>query len=121
MPEDVVRLIDKEAFQTRLRLSMAVNEDILLMPLNDRDGFIGKGDLIGWASPDAPHLYNGYHWNEHVSWLTIYFWYNAQPDGNCGSTWVADGQFLYLGSVAPLDEESRRQFLAKLGIRQSDS
>lgn len=114
VPADVVDLIGKERFQTGLRLTIAVNEDILIMPHRDRNGFIGKGDLFGWAPPESPAAYDGFTWNEHVSWLTICFWYNRFPDGSLGSTWVADCQFLYIGSFAPLDDESRQEFLEKV-------
>lgn len=117
VPADVVELIGKDRFRTGLRLTVAVNEDILLMSSKDRDGFIGKGDLLSWASPHTQEVADGFTWNEHVSWLTICYWYNRFPDGSCGSTWVADSQFLYLGIIAPLDDDTRADFLKKVANR----
>ncbi len=102
IPTDVVELIGKDRFRTALRLTMAVNEDILLMPSKDRDGFIGKGELLVWAPPQSRDKPDGFTWNEPVSRLTIYYWYNRFPDGRFGSTWVADSQLIYFGSFAPL-------------------
>ena len=117
VPKDVVELIGKERFRTALRLTVAVNEDVLLMPSKDRDGFIGKGDLLAWAPTQMPDEADGFTWDEHVSWLTICYWYNRFPDGRYGSTWVADSQFLYLGSFAPLDDDTRADFVEKVANR----
>lgn len=114
VPIDVVELMAKDRFRTGLRLSVAVNEDVLLIPSQHRDGFIGKGALSAWASAESPDVVDGYTWNEHVSWLTVCYWYNRLPEGGCGSTWVADAQFLYLGSIAPLDAEARAGFFTTL-------
>ncbi len=88
------------------------------MPGKNRNGFISKGDLLGWAPRSAPSSFNSFRWNEAVSWLTICYWYNYVPDGPFGSAWVADGQFVYFGSFAPLDEESRLDFIEKVKKRQ---
>jgi hypothetical protein len=118
VPVDVVELIGKERFQTGLRLTMAVNEDVLLMSRRDRNGFIGKSDLFGWSPPKEASTYDGFTWNEHVSWLTICYWYNRAPEGSYGSTWAADCQYLYIGSFAPLDDESRRKFIENAKSRE---
>jgi hypothetical protein len=111
IPDDVTELLDKKSFETDLRITFAVNEDILLMSSQDRDGFIGKGDLIGYYSKSELQKINGYIWNEHISWFTIFYWYNRFPDGNLGSTWVADSQHIYLGSSEPLPPEIREDFI----------
>lgn len=118
VPPDIVNLLDEDRFRTMLRLTVAVNEDILLMPSRDRDRFIGKDGLISWASRQTPSLPNGFTWNEHVSWVTVFYWYNRRPDGNRGSTWVADNRFIYLGSFAPLDDDKRIYLLDKLKNRE---
>jgi hypothetical protein len=119
VPVDVVDLMGKDRFQTGLRLTLAVNEDILLMPHSDRNGFIGKSDLFGWSAPEETGTYDSFTWNEHVSWLTTCYWYNKVPDGSYGSTWVADCQYLYFGSFAPLDNESRLEFIEKVNSRHA--
>lgn len=117
VPADVVSLIGQERFRTRLRLSFAVNEDILLLHQKDRNGFIGKGVLLGWALPETPDVYDEFIWDENVSWLTTCYWYNRIPEGPLGSTWIADSQFLYFGSFAPLDDNSRHELLEKVKCR----
>lgn len=117
VPADVVDLIGQERFRTRLRLSFAVNEDILLLPQKDRNGFIGKGVLLGWALPETPDVCDEFIWDENVSWLTTCYWYNRVPEGPLGSTWIADSQFLYFGSFAPLDDNSRHELLEKVKCR----
>jgi len=119
VPVDVVDLMGKDRFQTGLRLTLSVNENILLMPHSDRNGFIGKSDLFGWSAPEETGTYDSFTWNEHVSWLTTCYWYNKVPDGSYGSTWVADCQYLYFGSFAPLDNESRLEFIEKVNSRHA--
>lgn len=120
VPSDVVSLLSKSQFETMLLLSMAVNEDVLLMPKQDRDGFIGKGELVAWASRQDPAAVTGYTWDEHVSWLTICYWYGYEPDGEYGATWVADRQHVYLGSFAPLDPNLRVEFTEKAARRRAE-
>lgn len=117
VPGDIVDLFGKTMFSTALRLSIAVNEDVLLMPATDRDGFIGKGELIAWADRQAPSSPNSFTWDEHVSWLTICYWYNYEPDGAYGATWVADNRYVYLGSFAPFSNEMRAAFIEKVKNR----
>ena len=114
VPADLVALLPEKSFRTALKLTFCVNEDILLLPQETRSVFLGKGDLIAWASKDAPTIHTGYSWNEHVSWFTINYWYDHHPEGNMGSTWIADGQYLYLGSIQPLSPKERVEFLEKI-------
>jgi hypothetical protein len=117
VPSDVVKLLGRDTFRTALRLTFAVNEDILIMPQFDRRGFIGKGDLIAWAPRSEPTRPSGFTWDEHISWLTVCYWYNEPPDGRFGSTWIADSQFLYLGSFAPLNPQMRAELKKKASRR----
>lgn len=107
VPSDVTQLFDRSRIQTALRISFSVNEDVLILPKVDRDGFIGQSDLHAWLERSRPEQINGYQSNEHVSWFTAHFWYGINPDGACGSSWVADNQFVYLGSFEPLTPEQR--------------
>lgn len=118
VPQDIVELLGKSTCRTRLRLTVAVNEDILLVPKSDRNGFIGKGELLAWAPRSAPSSADSFTWNEHVSWLSTCYWYNYAPDGTYGSTWIADSKFVYLGSFAPLDEHARNELIEKVKARE---
>ena len=117
VPDDVVNLFDKKRFRTGLRLTFAVNEDIVLMPPRDRNGFIGKGTLNAMVQRTNTSIVNGYTWDEHVSWFTTMYWYIEWPDGNLGSSWVADSKHIYLGSHSPLPPEMRSEFMQKLALR----
>jgi hypothetical protein len=109
VPRDLIDLLPQDSFRTALKMTFAVNEDVLLMPKQSREGFISKGELF---SSNA----KGYLWCESVSWFRIHYWYFSQPDGALGSTWIADAQYVYLGSEAPLPPEMRADFLAKLRL-----
>jgi hypothetical protein len=113
VPSDLVALLSLEIFQTALKITFSVNEDILLLEEDARDGFIGKGDLAVLRSKEMPLVVNGYVWNEHVSWLTIFYWYGVAPDGALGTSWIANTQHVYLGSFEPLSAEVRLEFLSK--------
>ena len=120
VPLDIVALFELSRFQTALRMSFSVNEDILLMRSEDRNSFIGKSGLLAHIDAhDQQHIL-GYEANEHVSWFTTNFWYGWSPDGDLGSTWVADSQHVYLGSNAPLSEAARAEFIAR-SARESDA
>lgn len=114
VPSDIVSLFQEESFETGLRINFSVNEDVLILPKKDRDGFIGKGDLLIWLDKNSQTIVNGYTWNEHVSWLFFSYWYLMAPDGNLGSTWVADSQHIYLGCQQPLNEEKRMELKQKI-------
>jgi hypothetical protein len=107
VPRDSVELLGLNSFRTALKLSFAVNEDVLLMPHDEGAGFLAKGDLYSTTA-------KGYLWCESVSWFRIHYWYSCQPDAALGSTWIANAQYVYLGSEAPLPSEIRADFLAKL-------
>ncbi|MGY4371110.1 hypothetical protein ACVW1A_007175 [Bradyrhizobium sp. LB1.3] len=106
VPQDLVDLLALTSFRTALKVTFAVNEDVLLMPQDDRAGFIAMGDLFSTTA-------KGYLWCESVSWFRIHYWYSCQPDGALGSTWIANAQYVYLGSEAPLPSEMRADLLAK--------
>jgi len=87
---------------------------VLILPNKDRDGFIGKGDLLVWLDKNNQTVVNGYTWNEHVSWLFISYWYLIAPDGHLGSVWVADSQFIYFGCQQPLKDDQREELKRKV-------
>jgi hypothetical protein len=112
VPNDVVNLLGKTHFQTGLRLTIGIHEDIAVLPPDIRSGLLGKGELFGCALTTDPTGLDNARWHEYVSWLTISYWYNIYPDGSCGATWVADGKFIYLGSIESLAEEKRLELIA---------
>jgi hypothetical protein len=114
VPLDSVELLSKTQFRTALRITFAINEDILLLPESDRIGLIGKGALEALFSKSNPSIVNGYQWHEHVSWFTIFYWYKLAPESGLGPTWIANAQHIYLGSMAPLSSAERAEFLLKV-------
>jgi hypothetical protein len=107
VPPDLVALLPRKKFYTALKITFCVNEDVMLLPVSRRSGFIGKGDLTAFMSSATPSILQGYAWDEHISWFTVCYWYGVQPEGGTGSTWVADAQHVYLGSVSPLSPDQR--------------
>jgi hypothetical protein len=121
VPKDLVDLLPLTSFRTGLKITFSVNEDVLLLPEQDRVGFIGKGELMCRRSRTAPSIIHSYVWSEHVSWFTICYWYGCEPEGGLGSTWIANSQYVYLGSHAPVPVEQRAEFLHKLQNRSSET
>jgi hypothetical protein len=121
VPKDLVDLLSLDYFQTALKITFSVNEDVLLMPRRDRDGFIGKAGIGAFLSKSNPHTLNGYVSNEHVSWFTANYWYGVYPEGGTGAPWIADAQHVYLGSTSPLTDEQRAAFLENARERPSNT
>ncbi|MCK6375936.1 MAG: hypothetical protein L6Q69_17820 [Zoogloea sp.] len=113
VPPDIVECIVRNSFCTHLCLTLAVNEDTLLLPSRHRNGFIGKGKLFSWTPRSAPRSDDIFTWDEHVSWLTTCYWYNNAPDDACGSSWIADRKLIHLGSFAPLNKRERNELIKK--------
>jgi hypothetical protein len=90
---------------------------VVLLHKQDRDGFIGKSGIGFLMSKADPSVIQGYFYNEYVSWFTVHCWYGIDPEGGLGSTWIANLQYVYLGSAAPLSSEERAEFLAKRNDR----
>lgn len=98
IPADMIGLFDKKIFQTALRITFAVNENILKMCIDKNiQGGIGNGSIqVNQSYIDGSNDILYYLYCEHYDWLDIYY-YNHSSDGALGSTWVADNQFIYLG------------------------
>ena len=88
IPEDMIELLDKDSFQTALRITFAINEDKLLFDL----------DIVGNGAIYAYNKSLNYTYDEFYKWLHIFYYYDTQPNGSLGSTWIADNQYIYLGS-----------------------
>jgi hypothetical protein len=121
IPTDLPRLLKKRRFRTGLRISFAVNEDKLLKP--ELQEMAGNGELYGFESNKSPGILRKillkmdksrsciYQYSEYFQWLHIFYWYNYLPDGSLGNPWVANSQYLYLGSFSPLPDNIRDQLL----------
>lgn len=119
VPPDLVDLLPKSTFRTALQVTFAVNEDTLLLPGPDREGFIGHRGLESFAPKSRPTEINGYTWAQHVSWFTTCYWYNRIPEGDLGSPWSANAEHVNLGRfVSTLSEEQRAELVVKARERK---
>ncbi len=111
IPEDLPALLPKERFKTRLRITFSVNENFLLP--SEEIKILGNGPLLTlvpiqetrptliekWrAKKYGRTLPLEYQCCENFKWLYVWYWYNKLPDGKLGSTWIANSQYIYLGS-----------------------
>lgn len=105
VPKDLVKLLSKKYFVTKLRLCFAINETTFAMEPDDRDNFIGVGDITRIDSKSRGAM-NRYSWYINLGWLRIWFFYNYDIPCGLGAPWTSDSACLYLGvfQSASLDE-----------------
>jgi hypothetical protein len=126
IPKDLTQLFFKERFRTNFRITFSVNEDALSFP-HLLGNLLGNGSLdVGvplretrptlldkWQAKKygiiGPLKYRCY---EEFKWLTTWFWYDIEPNGTLGSTWVANSRYIYLGSHVILSDDARQQMLS---------
>ena len=123
IPKDLPALLPKKQFRTRLRITFAVSEDLLLFTENKT---AGKGNLYTFApvSETRPTWLEKwqakkqgrtgpleYQWSENFEWLYVWYWYNIIPNGHLGSTWIADSRYVYLGSYEILSDEEKQKIV----------
>jgi hypothetical protein len=103
VPSDLISLLDQDSFQTGLRITISVNEGVLLMAPKDRDGFVRFSAFAAWDSADHSKIDHVY-WESGVSWLTFQYWYCMLPhDDFTGDIWVADKKVIQLGNIPVSD------------------
>ncbi|MDX6383010.1 MAG: hypothetical protein QOK48_583 [Blastocatellia bacterium] len=111
VPSDVSLLMKQERFQTGLRISLSINEDMLRLA-DDMQLGLAKGPLFGSQfDSELP----SFIWQENYKWLNIFCWYNWWPKGELGFPWVADSAFLYLGTYALLDPIWHSELVHRIG------
>ncbi len=123
IPKDLPALLPKKQFRTGLRITFAVSEDLLLFT---EIKTAGKGNLKTFApvSETRPTWLEKwqakkqgrtgpleYQWSENFEWLYVWYWYNIIPNGNLGSTWIADSRYVYLGSYEILSDEEKQKIV----------
>ncbi len=110
VPRHLVDLLQKERFQTKLRITFAVNEDKVLL-MKDNVRIVGNGELYYTYSPVTRE--HSFQFFEYFGFIHIYYWYSCFPDGRLGAPWNADSKFIYLGSLSPLTPEMRSELSKK--------
>lgn len=99
VPKDIIELLNKEHFETKLRISFSINEDYLNINYQKK-GKYGIGYLVTSQTnlKTKNELNTWYNFEIINSYLSIHFFYNCPFDLGLGSDWIANKQFLYLGS-----------------------
>ena len=104
IPNDLVELLHKQEFRTKLKITFAINEKALQLYYNFNKYKSGIGNspigvnqkyLDGVKELDNDSLYI---YTEYYDWIEIHYYYNSNADKHFGSEWIADKQFIYLGS-----------------------
>ncbi|WP_143696808.1 MULTISPECIES: hypothetical protein [unclassified Variovorax] len=113
VPQDLKDLLDKKQFKTRLRITFAVNEDMLVLGGAKRCP-LGIGKMNFWPANASVQDERSYAWSIYFSFLEICFWYAKLPTGPFGSVWTADSQWIYLGWLRPMSPEQRKEFQEKV-------
>ena len=105
VPKALVELLPQEYFQTKLRLCFSINKTTFAMLPEDRDNFIGVGDLIRVDSK-SKGLMERYSWYINLGWLRIWFLFDLEIPCGLGAPWTSDSACLYLGEfeTATLDD-----------------
>lgn len=98
IPNDLKELLPFDFFVTRLQISFSVLEVMNKFPNDFTNGFFHLGNLYTTTS-------NGYLWKQVINYLVINFFYLANPEGEKGYPWIADNQFLYLGSIETFTQD----------------
>ncbi len=107
VPKDISELLYLENFQTGLRISFAVNEDMLALPEGYRIG-LAKGGLF--SRPYGDDIWQ-YLWHETFEWLNVFYWYNYDVEQELGFPWVADSQYLHMGTYSLFIPEWHSPFI----------
>lgn len=98
VPKDIIELLPRDYFETRLRLTFAVNKSLLAMSYNEE--YLGLGDLV---RIDSKHgRMERYIWHIQIGWLRVSFFYDEIVPPGLGAPWVCDIDCLYLGEVEPI-------------------
>jgi hypothetical protein len=125
VPEDLPVLLSKRRFRTKLRITFSVDEEYLDFGFH----ILANGPLMTylplqetrptWLEKWRYKQYGRGHTLQYVcsesfKWLSTWCWYNIQPDGKFGSSWVADSQYVYLGSNERLSHEKRKEIIEEM-------
>lgn len=106
VPPDIVNIINEMFFMTRLKITLSINENIVLSD-NPTSLLYGNGYLITTDSNLKSRLEidTKYRFEIDLSYLRVNFFYNTFTDIGLGSEWIADKRYLYLGSSKEMDKE----------------
>jgi hypothetical protein len=117
VPKDIIDLLSKKKFETFLKVSFAINEDVALLP--EKDMGIGihtlqREQFDGYSSIS-------YLAGNNYKWLDMFFYYMYPYDNSLGSPWIANSRYVYVGFRAPLSESMRKEIKKKIQNRKFSS
>jgi hypothetical protein len=95
VPPDLVHLLSKDHFPTKLRLVFSVNKAVLAHSVDLRTG-LWLGDLMHWTSPSRGPSQR-YQWHMQMGWFRVWFFYDCVIPLGLGSPWSSDSACFYLG------------------------
>ena len=115
VPKDLIDLFSKKQFETGLKVSFCINEDMALLP--DEDLGLGINPLYIDKSPfqDIPAYYCGHSYK----WLDMNYFYLFAYDNSLGASWVADSRYVYIGYYYPSTLEEREELKKKIRNRNA--
>jgi hypothetical protein len=106
VPYDLKDLLDKDFFKSRLKITFSINEKII-SSLNPTNFLYGNGSLITTDTnlKTKKEIDTKYRFEINLSYLRVNFFYNTFTDVGVGSEWIADKQYLYLGSSVEMNDK----------------
>lgn len=113
VPDDLVGLLSKDQFRTKLRLTFAVNKTVFILEPNERENYLALGDLTRMDSRSMG-IMERYLWHMQIGWLRVWFFYNTEVPCGIGAAWCSNSACIYLGefetvSIDHLIEDARRR------------
>lgn len=99
VPKDLIDLLCKEHFKTKIKITFSINEDILTTE-EPTKVLQGIGSLMTSIAnlKSKNEIDTNYKFSINLSYLRVNFFYNRFTDIGVGSDWIADKQYLYIGS-----------------------
>lgn len=101
VPSDLIDLLDKEHFSTRLKISFSIIEEALRLD-NIKEYASGIGELIttqnNCVNKNEDSATTWYKFRTFFSYIEVSFWYGLEVEANMGSDWIANKQCVYFGS-----------------------
>jgi len=94
VPFDLINLLDEDSFLTKLKITFSINEKIINSSAPIKS-YYGNGHLI---TNYKNGLDSKFRFEIDLSYLRVNLFYNSFTDIGLGSEWIADKQYIYLGS-----------------------
>ncbi|MGK0256521.1 MAG: hypothetical protein ACI81I_001139 [Arcobacteraceae bacterium] len=105
VPQDLITLLNHEHFETRIKITFSINETFLTTSAPTKVLY-GNGPLVTTMQnlKFKNELDTKYRFEINLSYLRVNFFYNCCTDIGLGSDWIADKQYLYIGSSKEMSE-----------------